>query len=642
MVRRAFVVVLMAGILMLVACQSGPKEVPQYTIEQFMNTTVVFGGSFSFDESKLLVTSDQSGVFNAYSIPVAGGGMTQVTHSDSNSIFGLSYFPEDDRVLYQSDQGGNEVSHIYVAEADGSSRDLTPYDSARAVFYGWSHDLKAFYFGSNKRDKRFMDVYKMDIETFEPEMIYLNEDGYEFSDISPDERYIALVNVVTTNNTDMYLLDRETGQIKYLTEHTGDVYFQPLTFGTDSGSLYYLTDADSEFRYLVRYDIATDESETVQKENWDIMYAYFSYNGKYRVVGINNDAKTEIQVYNTETGQQVKLPAMPDADITSVGISRNEDLMRFYVNGSRSPNNLYVFDFKTQKADKLTNSLSPEIKSDNLVDAQVVRYKSFDSLEIPALYYQPHQVSKGSNAPAVVMVHGGPGGQATVGYGALTQYLVNHGYVVIDVNNRGSSGYGKTFFAADDMKHGEDDLADVVAAKGYLASTGVVDTSKVAVLGGSYGGYIVLAALTFRPDAFAAGVDLFGISNWLRTLTNIPPWWESFRNALYKEMGNPETDEAYLRKISPLFHAENIRRPLMVLQGANDPRVLKVESDEIVAAAKKNGVPVEYMVFDDEGHGFLKKENRIAGYSAIMTFLDMYLKGMPAPKSAETADTAGE
>jgi dipeptidyl aminopeptidase/acylaminoacyl peptidase len=642
MVRRAFVVVFMAGMLMLVACQGGPKEVPQYTIEQFMNTTVVFGGSFSFDESKLLVTSDKSGVFNAYSIPVVGGAMTQVTNSDSNSIFGLSYFPEDDRVLYESDQGGNEVSHIYVSEADGSSQDVTPYDSARAQFYGWSHDLKSFYFGSNKRDKRFMDVYKMNIETFEPEMIYLNEDGYEFSAISPDERYIALINVVTTINTDMYLLDRETGQVKYLTEHTGDVYFQPLTFGTDSESLYYLTDADSEFKYLVRYDIATDESETVQKENWDIMYAYFSYNGKYRVVGINNDAKTEIQVYDTETDKQVQLPAMSDADITSVGISRNEDLMRFYVNGSRSPNNLYVFDFKRQKATKLTNSLSPEIKADNLVDAQIVRYKSFDSLEIPALFYKPHQVSEGSNAPAVVMVHGGPGGQATIGYSAMTQYLVNHGYVVIDVNNRGSSGYGKTFFAADDMKHGEDDLADVVAAKGYLASTGFVDTSKVAVLGGSYGGYIVLAALTFRPDAFAAGVDIFGISNWLRTLTSIPPWWESFRNALYKEMGNPETDEAYLRKISPLFHSENIKRPLMVLQGANDPRVLKVESDEIVAAAKENGVPVEYMVFDDEGHGFLKKENRIEGYSAIMTFLDTYLKGMPAPKPAEKSDTTGE
>lgn len=638
MVKTVVAMLLVAGMVLLPGCQGGVKEVPQYTIEQFLNTTVIFGGSFSYDESKILLTSDKSGVFNAFTIPVTGGQLTPVTKSDSNSIFAISYFPEDNRVLFRSDQGGNEISHIYVAEADGSSRDLTPYDSARAEFYGWAHDLKSFYFGDNKRDQKFMDVHKMNVETFEPEMIYLNEDGYDFVTISPDERYIALINVIATNNTDMYLLDRESGQIKYLTEHEGDVFFQPLTFSTDSKSLYYLTDADSEFKYLVRYDIETEESETVQKADWDIMYAYFSYNGKYRVAGINNDARTEIQVYDTETDQQVTLPTLPDADITSVGISRDENLMMFYVNGSRSPNNLYVYDFKTQKVSKLTDSMSPDIKSDDLVDAQLVRYKSFDSLEIPALLYQPHQVKKGSGAPAVVMVHGGPGGQARIGYSAFLQYLVNHGYVVIDVNNRGSSGYGKTFYAADDMKHGEDDLADVVAAKNFLATTGYVDTSKVAVLGGSYGGYIVLAALTFTPDAFAAGVDLFGISNWVRTLSSIPPWWESFRNALYKEMGNPATDEAYLRKISPLFHAENIKRPLMVLQGANDPRVLKVESDEIVAAAKKNGVPVEYMVFEDEGHGFLKKENRIEGYSAILTFLDTYVKGMQREQPAESAE----
>ena len=224
------------------------------------------------------------------------------------------------------------------------------------------------------------------------------------------------------------------------------------------------------------------------------------------------------------------------------------------------------------------------------------------------------------------MVHGGPGGQARIGYSALRQFLVNHGYVVIDVNNRGSSGYGKTFFKLDDLKHGEDDLADCVEAKGFLGSTGYVDTSKIGIIGGSYGGYMVLAALTFRPNEFKVGVDMFGISNWVRTLNSIPPWWEAFKEALYKEMGNPETDEEYLYSISPLFHADKITRPFIVLQGANDPRVIKAESDEIVDAAKQNNIPVEYVLFEDEGHGFLKKENRIKGYQAILEFLDQYLK----------------
>jgi dipeptidyl aminopeptidase/acylaminoacyl peptidase len=195
------------------------------------------------------------------------------------------------------------------------------------------------------------------------------------------------------------------------------------------------------------------------------------------------------------------------------------------------------------------------------------------------------------------------------------------------VNNRGSSGYGKTFFKLEFLKHGTDDLADCVEAKKYLASTRLVDTTRVGILGGSFGGYMVLAALAFRPYEFAVGVDLFGVANWVRTLKSVPPYWEAFREALYKEIGNPFTDEEFLRAKSPLFHADNIRRPLMVLQGANDPRVLKVESDEIVAAVKKNNVPVEYVVFQDEGHGFVKKENEVKGYRAILEFLDTNLKG---------------
>jgi dipeptidyl aminopeptidase/acylaminoacyl peptidase len=224
-------------------------------------------------------------------------------------------------------------------------------------------------------------------------------------------------------------------------------------------------------------------------------------------------------------------------------------------------------------------------------------------------------------------VHGGPGGQSRAGYNAMLQYLVNSGYVVLRVNNRGSSGYGKTFFKLDDLKHGEDDLLDCVEAKDFLIETGYVDSDRVGIIGGSYGGYMVLAALAFQPDAFDVGVDIFGVSNWLRTLQNTPPWWAAFRDALFKEMGNPETDPEYLKRISPLFHASNIRKPLIVLQGANDPRVLKVESDEIVEAVRANGVPVEYVVFDDEGHGFTKKKNRIAGYEAIRRFLDQHLKG---------------
>ncbi len=623
-----FIAVLVGVFAVLEGCSKLTQKKPKkYTIEQFLNTVAITGSSFSSDETEILFSSDRSGVFNAYSIPVSGGEEKQLTRSTANSIFAISFFPEDRRFLYRSDQGGNEIYHIYLMDENGSSTDLTPYEGARAVFYGWSHDLKSFFFGCNKRNPRHMDLYEMNIETMKPELIYQNDFGLSFGAISNDKKFIAFSKVITEHNSDIYIYDVENKNLRKITPHEGDINYFPVDFTVDSKELLYLTDENSEFKYLRSYDLSTGESRTVEKADWDISYAYLSYGGKYLVVAINNDARTEIRIYEMPQKKLVELPQMPEGVISAVNISRSEKLMAFYVNSSRSPSNLYVYDFSTGKYRKLTESMNPEIDKRDLVEAKVVRYKSFDGLEIPAILYTPIGARKGDKLPALVWVHGGPGGQSRVTYSSLIQYLVNHGYVVLAVNNRGSSGYGKTFFKLDDMKHGEDDLGDCVAAKAYLASLGYVDETKIGIIGGSYGGYMVLAALTLRPEEFAVGVDLFGISNWIRTLKSIPPWWESFRDALYKEMGDPEKDEEYLRRISPLFNADRIVRPLMVLQGANDPRVLKVESDEIVNAARKNGVPVEYIVFEDEGHGFLKKANRIKGYRAIREFLDRYLKG---------------
>jgi dipeptidyl aminopeptidase/acylaminoacyl peptidase len=301
-------------------------------------------------------------------------------------------------------------------------------------------------------------------------------------------------------------------------------------------------------------------------------------------------------------------------------------MMSFSAGTSKSTSDLYVYNFKTGDVKKLTNTLNPEINTDDLVEGKVVRYKSFDGVEIPSILYMPYQASKTKKVPALVWVHGGPGGQSTLYYQPLIQYLVNHGYAIIAVNNRGSSGYGKTFYRMDDRSHGEGDLMDCIYAKNYLEGTGLVDPEKIGIIGGSYGGFMVMAALTLEPEAFNVGVNLFGVTNWLRTLQSIPAWWESYREALYQEMGNPATDSVRLHKISPVFHGDKIVRPLMVLQGSQDPRVLQVESDEIVAAARANGVPVEYVLFEDEGHGFVKKENQIEANGKILEFLDKYLK----------------
>jgi len=624
--KYTFVGILMFSVLLVLSGCTKQREVKQYTIEQFMNTTSIGGSSFSMDEKRILFSSDKSGIFNAYSISIDGGEATQITSSDSNSVYIYSYFPNDDKILFRSDQAGNEIHHIYLRKEDGSVKDLTPFEEARAIFYGWSHDFQYFYFGSNKRDKRFTDVYKMDATSFEYELFYKNEEGLDLASISNDDSYIALIKTNTTNDNNMYLFNRMTEELTLLSQHEGNAQFSPETFSNDSKTLYFLSNEGSEFMYLKKYSIENGEFEKVIESKWDIKYTYFSYNERYRVLGINNDAKTEVQILDLQNNSNVKLPQLPSGDISSVNISRSEELMTFYVNGSNSPNNLYVYNFESGQYKKLTESMNPEINSDDLVEAEVIRYKSFDGIEIPAIYYKPLQIKSDEKVPALVWVHGGPGGQSRTGYSALIQYLVNHGYVILAVNNRGSSGYGKTFYSLDDKKHGQDDLMDCIKAKDFLIGTGTVDPGKIGIIGGSYGGYMVLAALAFQPDEFKIGVDIFGVANWLRTLESIPAWWESFRNALYEELGNPETEREMLIAKSPLFHAENIVKPLMVLQGANDPRVLKVESDEIVEAVKKNGVPVEYVVFEDEGHGFSKKKNRITGYEGILKFANKYLK----------------
>ncbi|HEX8500722.1 MAG TPA: S9 family peptidase [Pyrinomonadaceae bacterium] len=617
------------------AAAAAPRAVRQYTIEQFMDTTRVGGASFSADEKQLLFHNNKTGIFNVYTVPVSGGAPRQLTTSTKESTYSVSYFPTDARFIYTYDRGGNENNHLYVRESDGTERDLTPGEKTKANFLGWSHDRKSFFYSTNERDPRFFDVYEMALADFKPRLVYKDETGLDFGDISADKRYIAFQKSGgTTNDSDAYLYDTQTRQLKNVTEHKGEVANSPAAFDPAAKYLYLLTDAGAEFRYVSRYELATGKTETVEKAPWDVVYTYFSENGRYRVTAVNQDARTVIRVDDTKTGKPVPLPKLPNGDITGVNISPSEKLMAFYLNGDRSPSNLYVYDFAAGKATKLTESLNPEINPEDLVASEVVRFKSFDGMEVPSILYRPHGADAAHRAPAVLLIHGGPGGQTRTGYSALVQYLVNHGYVVMGVNNRGSSGYGKTFFAADDGKHGREPLWDCVEAKKWLQKQSYVDPQKIGIMGGSYGGYMVLAALAFKPEEFAVGVDIFGVSNWVRTLQSMPSYWESFRKALYKEVGDPSTQLEFLRETSPLFHADKIKRPLIVLQGANDPRVIKPESDEIVEAVKKNGVPVEYVVFDNEGHGFTKKANEIRAYKAILDFLDKHLKGA-APASGK-------
>ena len=586
------------------------------------------GLGFSADGQSVLISSDETGVFNAWALPVSGGAPTPLTASTTVATRALSYFPRDGRVLVAADSGGggSELTHVYVRERDGALRDLTPGEAVKADLLGWNAARDTFWITSNARDPEVFDLYVYDADTYESRLIYQNP-GVLIADVSPDGRWLAIDKPNTSADSDVYLVDlRSGGEPRLITEHEGAVANATYTFTPDSGKLVYGTDEHGEFYQAWTYDLTTGETAPLIQADWDVEFVSWSPSGRYRVSALNADASTELTLLDTTTGRPVRLTGLPRGDIGQVRYNGDETRIAFTVSSDTSPGDVWTADLTTGEARRLITALNPAIDAADLVESSVVRYAASDGTLIPGILYRPRGASAAHPAPAVVLVHGGPGGQSTRGYSAQIQHLVNHGYAVLAANNRGSSGYGKTFFHMDDRAHGEADLQDIVDAGAWLRRQDWIADDQVAVMGGSYGGFMTAAALTFHPEAFDAGIDIYGVTNWVRTLESIPAWWGAQRDALFDEMGDPATDAERHRRISPLFHAAGVRKPLLVVQGANDPRVLPVESEELVAAVRANGVPVDYLLFPDEGHGFQRRENRIAAQEAYLAFLDKYVR----------------
>ena len=618
-------VIIMAVSLLFISCKQNVDAYNVYGIEDFFNNVSISGGYISTDEEKIIFSSNQSGIFNVYEANILTGKINQLTASDKESFFVRAYVPDSNDFIYSADSEGNEINHLFLRKGDDTVIDLTPNENEKSIFYKWSIDNQFLYYLSNKRDARYFDLYKMKIGQWVPKMVYKNNDNFSLSDISNDERYLLLSKSITTSENKFYLFDVIENKKIEISSLPGS--YSSAGFSNDNNTFFYITDINNEFSYLNKYDILSMESSIIYETEWDVMYSYLSKNEKYRIIGVNEDGKNSVKVIELDTNSTIKFPSFDNEDISSVSFSESEKKIRLTVGSSKMPNDLFVYDIEAETLKKITNSLNPKIDSKSLVSAQVIRYKSFDGLEIPAIYYKPLSASKKNKVPALVWVHGGPGGQSRMGFNPLIQYLTNNGYAILAVNNRGSSGYGKSFYKMDDKNHGEKDLQDCIWGKKWLQKQEYIDENKIGIIGGSYGGYMTMAAMTFTPDEFMVGVNIFGVTNWIRTLKSIPTYWEASRKALYDELGDPfSSDSIRLKKISPLFHADKVINPVMVLQGANDPRVLQIESDEIVEELNMNNIPVEYVVFDDEGHGFRKKENQIEGYRKIKSFLDLYLK----------------
>ncbi len=603
----------------------------KYTIEQFMKNIEFDSVSISKNGERVLFTSDEDGSQNVYLLNLATSEKRKMTQFNETVYINSFVDQNGESFLFSMDEGGNELSHIYIRNTDGTFEDLTPVENSKMTFYKCDSSGNGFYYYSNYRNKRYFDIVHHDIRSGEKRIVYVN-DEYDSVMVSDDEKYIAMTKSISDSDKNLFVLDRFSGEINEIfSDREEEIVSFISGFSKTCDKLYFQTDAKGEFLGLFEYDVNTREIKEIYSSEWDVGYQFSlqsvfeTHDGKYLIFPVNENASMKIRILDNEKGNLLEFVKIPPLKFyTGIAVSDDANRFAFISSDSASPSDIYVFDIDKLECVRITDSINPEINQEDLVKCEKVCFKSRDGVRIPALLYKPH-ITGEHKVAAMIFVHGGPGGQCVDEYDSQFQYMLNNGIAILAVNNRGSSGYGKDFFKAAFHKHGEADLNDCVDAMDFLKTLDFIDNSKIGIFGSSYGGYMTLAALAFAPETFKIGIDIYGISNWLRTLSEIPPWWGNAREVLFEKIGNPETEADYLKSISPLFHAERIKVPLMVLQGSNDPRVLKIESDEIVEKVRNKGIPVEYVVFEDEGHGFRKVRNQIEANKKILEFILKYI-----------------
>jgi dipeptidyl aminopeptidase/acylaminoacyl peptidase len=535
---------------------------------------------------------------------------------------------------------------------DGAEiRQLTNDAKVRHNFGGWSEDGTRIYYSSNKRDRNFFDIYSLNVADGKEELIFQQDGSNGVADVSDDGAQIIVSRSGTelSLDNDLYLIDVKTKAVTHLTKHDGSAEFGDVRFLPDGDSIVLTTNKDREFASLAQIDnLRTDgKNEIVIDRNapsWDVEGIRVSPSGNLLAYTVNREGFSELHLRGLEVGgkplitsilekdETVKLPAQ--GIVGGLEFSKDGAKLAFTFNSAKYNSDIWIYDLQSKNLMQLTKSSRSGIPQSSFVEPQLIKFKSFDGREIPAWYYKPEQVvakgdktsisvSQTQNLPVIVSVHGGPEGQERPGFNSLYQYYLARGYAVLATNVRGSTGYGKTFSHLDDVQKREDSVKDLAFAVEWLKTQGGADAKRIAVMGGSYGGYMTMAAVTLYPELWAAAVNTVGIVNWETFLKNTSGYRRRQREVEY---GMLDKDIDFLRRISPLAKVDKIKTPLFVIHGKNDPRVPYTEAEQVVKALKDRGAIVEYKLYDDEGHGISKLKNRLELYPLVADFLDKYMK----------------
>ena len=624
--NRLFIVVTV--FLAFVACQPAVEKAPKISMEDFFRNPEKAGFRISPNGQMIIYRAPLSGRMNVFVQKLGDTTAVAITHETQRSIYD-AFWESDDRIIYTKDQGGDENTHVLSVKPDGSGLiDHTPFEKVQASVVDILEDRPdELLIQHNQRNKQIFDVYLLNAKTGEMKMVAENPGNITGWITDHDGKIRA---AVTSDGVNTSLLYRNSENDKFKTVITTNFKetLNPVLFTFDNKNLYCISNLGRDKMALVEFDPSTAKEVKVIYENQDADISGVDYSKLRKVlteVYYETD-KVEKHFLDAETEQidsKIKTQ-IPNYSFQITRKSKDETKLLAYATSDRYFGGYFLYDVKSGEFKKLAD-FKPWLKEETMAEMKPVSYQSRDGLMIHGYLTLPKGM-KAEKLPVIVNPHGGPWARDSWGFNSEVQFLANNGYAVLQMNFRGSTGYGRKFWETSFKQWGRTMQNDISDGVKWLVDQGIADPKRVAIYGASYGGYATLAGLTLTPELYAAGVDYVGVANMFTFMKTIPPYWEPYRQMFYEQVGDPVKDSLMLAEVSPVLLVDKIKAPLFVAQGANDPRVNKAESDQMVKALKNRGIAVEYMVKDNEGHGFYNQENQFDFYRSMLAFLDKHLK----------------
>ena len=599
--------------------------------ERYFAVRTHFGNlAFSPDGREVAYIVNTSGQLNIWRQAITGGWATQVTTFERESVRAVLWTPSGE-LIGQADSDGSEQYQIFTIPAGGGvPRFLTSRSDAQFELseHSLSPDGRYLAYSGNDREPTDADVQVMALETGESSRVLSNGRYNMVGSWSPDGRYLLAMDLRSNTNQHLWVLDTQNGSIEEALPHEDEFMLLPGHWLPDSSGFYALTNRGRDFLGIARYTLGGDNLEWVHTPPWDVEHFAISADGQRHVWVLNENGTSQLYLRD-ENSAPMRVAGLPRGVIDQMTLSPDGQTLLARINSATAPQDVYVIllgeigALDTPRLRRLTFSMLGGLLPEGLVTPELVSFPTFDGRQIPAWLYRPEGVSEHHKAPVVLSIHGGPEAQERTRFNPLYQYLLSRGIGVLAPNIRGSTGYGATYQKLLHRDWGGAELKDIEAAARYAQGLDWVSRHRIGVYGGSFGGFATLSAMTRLPEYWAAGAEIVGPSNLLTFVRAVPPTW---RRLMAEWVGDPEEDADMLRERSPITYVEQVKSPLLVLQGANDPRVVKAESDQMVERLRSLGRDVEYVVFEDEGHGFAKRANQLRGYWLVAEFLERHLR----------------